>query len=383
MKLQTTLSVLFLVALSWSCGKKSDGPQPTPPIGDALFGSWEVTSGNLIPDVGLEGTSLGVATHLRLSGDGSSGTGRTFNLDDSTGVRTCTDLAITRLADGAIAVDAALPSYEGGLSIFSFLVRMPGPDEMILTREDGDEITFSRIAAPPSEVECQVIEPTGTIVLTTAPSFRSNLAAEGSNIWFTTGGELVPVNVQTGDEGTPITTDAITWDSFYNPHTIQSGDFWLTRESGGNYPADRRDTAGTSIDDFNTDLDLGMPTHIDGMNWDGTNLWVVGGNGDENGQTTRILKIDSEAEPDVVLDTFEWNDRFQQATLDGGIVWGILFGVDQMLVEVDPTTGLATSTWVLPPDHDWQGLTWLGNTLYVLGQREADGAYVVAVVNSL
>lgn len=276
-----------------------------------------------------------------------------FGQDPVSGRLFCEDGLFSADLDGGLGVSL---SADAG-STDAYLFAWQG-DDLVITNAFGDSQTFSAVPEVPAEAQC------GTVTITEDASFGlelsswSNLLWDGSAIRLPTDDGVFALHIANGSASDPLPYHA-TYDHLF---TMQGTDGWGTCACGDVREAYRSDTTGAFLDAIDTAA-LATKIVIVGGTWSGTHLWLTGYGEDPN--TPRLLKIDSDAEPDVVQTTLELGVQPQAIAMHQGTLYGLHNGA---LLEIQTSNGTIVNTWALPePSTQYNGLTSDGTSLVVSG----------------
>ena len=203
--------------------------------------------------------------------------------------------------------------------------------------------------------------------LANVPSSFSGLAFDGSMLWFTDKADttkLFPINSSTGTLGTAVILSNV--GGFSKLKEIQGGDFWVICACGGSISIERRTTADVLVDQIDVPTDLGPNISIDAAAYDPTArvLWIYGTDRDDD--LGRILKIDSDAEPDVLLDVSVVAVSVKDITWDGTFLWALASGQTIVQLSVDPIRIVATYQSPMP-SLTFQGIAAGGGNIFLFG----------------
>ena len=333
-------------------------------IGDvcSVLGTWQYQSGALAWYLNQVNINLDVIV-FEPDGEATS-----YASDPNTNAVTCAQPLLYLIEDDVIALQVSSGAYGVGL----YMLSHPTDDTLEFTDLTGQSARFARVNAVPTDLVCDTLTVTNTYdVPDQEVDDSSGLAYDGTNtLWFTNDDEdFVPFDITTGTAGAAV-TPAAGFGSYYAIHAIESGDFWLHCNCGWNEEARRYTTAGAGVDGINTDTDLGQPVDIESMavNETGGILWIQGQ--DLADESELLLRVDSAAEPDVLLDTFTFGIEARGLTWDGTRLWGIVRpgGVAYVIVEIDPTNGEITANYRNPDlTLRLDGIAAVGSDLWVIG----------------
>jgi hypothetical protein len=159
--------------------------------------------------------------------------------------------------------------------------------------------------------------------------------------------------------------------------------FWGHCGCGGSPDVWRHDFAST-FDTIHTGDDLGRQISVRAGEWiqsTGT-LWL---HGKESATSVgRFLLIDSNAEPDVLLDTRYFNRTVNALAFDGTDLWAIVTVASRSVCRLDMTTGRVIESFEVPDETvTWTGLDFDANgMMYLVGQDEVTEMGVIVGINT-
>jgi hypothetical protein len=254
-----------------------------------------------------------------------------------------------------------------------FLREQPSGSILELTDSGGSVSTFVRAPSLPPEFRCGTLAVRATHAgLAAAPDFFTGLAWDGASLYFTTDeSEVVPID-RTGVLSPPL---FFGFDQFRVVHAMQGSDFWVHCACGHGQEAQRKTGVGALVDSVDTLDDLGEELNLHGIAFDpvGPVLWLQGTSFDL--VTGRIMKVSSDLEPDVLVETVDFDVRLRSMTWDGTWLWGITLA--QHVVQIDPATLDAVATFESPDRSiEWAGIASApatsggGDSLYLIGEDE-------------
>ena len=302
--------------------------------------------------------------YVVLAADGS---GRLHRRARASNALDCRDLAYARSLSGALTVD---PADFSTAEVWNG--RLVGSDVLELTDGGGATTRFERTSAVEPAFECIELAETRRISGLPKPSGFSGLAFDGALLWYTAfDGDLVqPVDPATGSAGTAIDIGA----PFNEVHAVEKGDFWTHCACGNISESWRVTAAGAFVDEVRPGSDFGAELSINAIAHDefGDVLWLYGYS--YEAQVQRLLQVQSDAEPDVLLSSLDVRFYVRALTWDGSALWGLN---GPKLFRIDPVTGLVTASYVLPDESvDWRGVAAANGLLYVIGEAAGDGVLV-------
>jgi hypothetical protein len=315
--------------------------------------------------------------YLQLNQDG---TGTLFRQAESK-VLNCQKFLYTVLSDSTLAI-SAVPADSPADGNQLFLYTLAGSDLTITSQDDRSD-SFTKGSALPPGVQCKTFaNPTFIRDLQPPIENSSGLAYDGTSLYFSGEDDYTYpflLSSNTVDTGNKFQFAGSGSNPARYVHASQGTDFWGVPGSGHNSDTERRNRsgAGSPIDAIDTDTDLSHALRIGGEAFDGTNLWLIGNN--DVTDVGEILKIDSNAEPDVVLQTFTFDGFFRGLAWDGAFLWTI--ANDGSVIKIDPASGEATATYEgLDPEIYWNAIAAVGEDLYLAGQTFSPNATVIAKV---
>jgi hypothetical protein len=283
----------------------------------------------------------------------------------SAGTLDCRDLAYARSLSGSLTVDA----YGAGAEVWQG--RVAGPDALELTDASGALTRFERASAVEAAFECVELPETRRFTGLPKPNYWTGLAYDGTSLWYEAeAGGVYPVDPATGNVGTPASLVA----PFTHVHAVQGGDFWTHCACGGSREAWRVTAAGVFVDEVRPGSDFGSELSVDAIARDdvGAALWLYGYS--YEAQTRRLLQVQSDLEPDVLLASVDVGFYVRALTWDGSALFGLQ---GTTLYRIDPLTGLVTATYTLPDSTvEWYGVAAANGELWVVGRSGGDGVLV-------
>lgn len=320
----------------------------------SIAGIWAVQSGNEVFN------NLGSASlkYLRLNADG---TGHVYAVHAPTNVLYCTSLLYTVLGSDKVLMSSdAITSTNAEL----YTYRMTGSSDLRLTNANGISQDFTKVNSVPANNVCEDAKVTGSLQnLAIDYDGWPNLLSDGANLRLPDASGIVHIINPTN--GSIAGTENLGATYYDVPVTMQGAtDYWGHCACGGSEDVGRYKAGAAPTDTINTRTDLSNQISVRMGAFDGTHLWL-GGYSYAN-RVNRFLKINSNAEPDVLLGSFDFDQWMQAIAFHNGQLWGLVDS--SRLVQIDPGTAKATRTIRLPAvgNGSYQGLTSLGGKLYVL-----------------
>jgi hypothetical protein len=376
MRLVMRAAAVLLLAVGMSCGgggggggDGDDGP---------LAGAWRHVSGPAFSGPSSSDTDFeGTLRFLSLEEGGLA----SLHLEDTaSGTLFCHRGVYATTEDGIVMEFRR--EFETVTMVF--LRDQPDGQTLELVDAGGETSVFDREAAVPAEFRCLPLTVRSTRAgLDAVPTFFTGLAFDGANLWFMDENEtdLFPIDPVTGVLGAPLPFDN---SQFQMPHACQGTDFWTHCRCGGSQEAQRRTQADAEVDTVDTEVDLAEEISVRAIAYDpvAAALWLHGF-GDDN--VARFLKVDSDAEPDLLLQTDDFNVSLRSMAWDGTHMWAITDV--QNIVQIDLATFTAVATYDSPDvTADFIGIASApasfggGNSLYLIGRDTISGDGVLVEV---
>jgi hypothetical protein len=168
-------------------------------------------------------------------------------------------------------------------------------------------------------------------------------------------------------------------------HAAQGTDFWTHCRCGGSQDAQRRTQADAAVDLVDSEVDLLEQISVRAIAWDpaASVLWLHGHGREDS--VARFLKVDSNSEPDVLLDVADFDVSFRSMAWDGTHMWAVTDA--QNIVRIDLWTFQAVATYDSPDvTVEWIGIASApasaggGNSLYLIGRDTISGLGVLTEV---
>lgn len=335
-------------------------------IAGGVAGIWEHTSGGAGLSL-LEDSTGSEPQFVTLDLDG---TGRLNLFDPDTGALRCGGFSYSQ--GSGLTVDLA----PFGQSSQVWLAAVDG-DTMTLTDASGTSSTFARASAVDEAFECKSFAENQRFEGLPEPDNFGGLAFDGTSLWYEEDNtaEIFPVSPTTGAVGTPVT---IGFSQFTHVHAMQGADFWAHCGCGGSQEAQRRTMAGVEVDEVDTDNDLGVEIGVRAIAYDpgASKLYLHGFRRD--GQGGRLLEVNSDAEPDVLLAEKVLDVSLRSMTFDGTHLWAVSgFGETAVVLQIEPVNAAILATYENPDkDLTLQGIASVGTDLFLLAERDSEGVIV-------
>ncbi|MCA9839639.1 MAG: hypothetical protein KC422_22205 [Trueperaceae bacterium] len=354
------ICIIFLGA----CTSATPGPTPAPQL-PSLAGAWQSTSdANIFRDVGL-----GNLQFLRFTeSSDSSGSLEVFGIRPETNVLACGQLVFATVAEDTLSL------YSDVFS--SRLLQFETTDtSLTLKDESGLTQTFTKVTEVSSSAICEKasFEASFETIPVNLTSF-TGLVSDGTNLRVASeDGNVYPINPSNGQLGVGTVLVGGNFGIGGSPRHIVAmqgtTDYWGHCGCGGSQEIVRyKAGAATAVDIIDTATDLPKEIGVREAVYDGTHLWIAGYSYDEGKYL--ILKVDSDAEPDVLLSDFAFDDGLIGFTILGGQLWGLVNVLGYKLIQIDPALGKATRTIDIPAleQGNFRGLEAFGGSLYLLAE---------------
>jgi hypothetical protein len=331
----------------------SDDSEPS------LFGVWHRTSTETMHGVG--DTEL---DYMVLNEDYTAG----FHFrSPSLGVVVChSGLFLT----GPGIMVLALPTLFPGTMMGQY--EMADADTLGLMSPESETIVFERVDTLPADYVCGELAITNRYTALPTPHYDSGLAYDGTQLWYTLEdppSNLQPVDPDTGTPGAPVA--ALTYPLV---QACQGTDFWLIQV--GSRKTQLRQPDDTLVDEVDTEFGLATPTTIHAVTYDSDNhvLWIHGA--DLLG-ADQMLRVDSDAEPDVLISVEPLDVEIEALAWHSDSLWVLVDADPYIVVQFDPAGLTPVRTYTAPrPQARWRGLAWVGESLYLIGEESGEGVLV-------
>jgi hypothetical protein len=365
--LQISFILLLFVGLS-ACVTPEPGGEPPPPSEKeppSLAGSWQTSSSDNL----FNREDLGTLQYLRFTETTEhSGHLEVLGVHTESNVLACDQLVYASVADDVVSL------FSNVLGSRLLVFEKNEADSLTLTNEKGASQTFTKVASVPTSAICEQksFEASFEAIPVNLTSFTS-LLSDGTNLRVSSeDGNVYAINPDNGQLGVgiPLGGDFNLGGTFDDTVTMQgSSDFWAHCGCGGSQEIVRfkaGDTAATDIID--TATDLAKAINIKQAAYDGTHLWIAGRSSEEG--RNLVLKVDAEAEPDVLVSSFAFGHSVQGLTFHEGQLWALVDVLGPKLVQIDASNAKAVRTIAIPElsQGGYQGLTSLNGSLFLLAE---------------
>ncbi|MCB9853463.1 MAG: hypothetical protein H6819_10240 [Phycisphaerales bacterium] len=292
----------------------------------------------------------------------------TIRYEDSRAL-VCIPAAFAHLGDDALLFDfSATDNRAAGLNGSTVaLHKMADNNSLELTESDGRTSTFHREAMIAADDLCKHLQETDRFEIDTHIIYGSALAFDGTYLLLADNeDEIRPVDRETGDILPKLNMPQPRYDYI---ETAQGKDVWLEGRNSSEVILERRSQAGVLIDEIKRS-ELGLPDFdfacaaFDDVN---KRLYMFGQ--DDETLALQILIVDSEAEPDVLLNTVEFRGYLEAMAFDGTDILAI-GNYPQYLYRISIDSFKVTETFHLN-DQDggqFQGVAVVDGAVYLLGK---------------
>lgn len=348
-------------------------------IGDAcgVAGIWRLVSGPTPSQPEQDEMTLEVMVF-----DASGGGDMYMRIEDSDAL-SCAQGLLYSESDGMLVLDTTA----SGIAVYQ--VARPSADTLELLDVSSDTLAFTRLTAVPAEVMCDELTVEATFTDFTEPEQEANeatgLAYDGTDtLWYTNDADLdfVPFDLTTEALGA-VFDPPLGFGQYTYVHDMQAGDYWVHCNCGLNSDVRRLQPDGTIVDQVDTLADLGQEINIESlaMDADSGSLWMQGRTPDEP-RRQLLLQVNSAAEPDVLLESYDIGTEIRGLTWDGTHLWGVVrpMRTISVVVQIDPANGEIMNAYANPdPDLRLQAIAAVGDDFYLLGFRDDDQTELLRV----
>lgn len=366
--------IIILIFLS-ACSTTSSTPDPTPKL-PSLAGNWQASTNNNI----FKNPSLGDLKFLKFTeSSDSSGNLEVFGLDPDTNVLACDQMVYATVAKDTVSTFST--SFSSRLLQFEITT-----DSLTLTAADGSNQRFTKATEIPNSAVCEKTSFAASFetIPVQLTSF-GGLVSDGTNLRVASDdGNVYPINANTGQLGVGSVLVGGNYGIGGSPRHIiamqGTSDYWGHCGCGGSQEIVRYQAgAATALDIIDTRTDIAKEISVREALYDGSHLWISGYSFDEGRYL--VLKVDSDAEPDILLSSFEFNKSLIGFTLHNGQMWGLVNALGYKLIQIDPALGKAIRTIELPSleQGNFKGLESHAGSLYLLAEITQNTAAIYKV----
>ena len=350
-----SIIVLFLVACATPTAPSTKVP--------SLAGAWQsTTETNIFNDV-----SLGNLQFLRFTeSTDSSGSLEVFGIQSETDILACGQMVFATVADDTLSLYSEI--FESRLLQFE-----KTDTSLTLKDESGLTQTFTKVNEVSSSAICESIsfEASFEDIAVSLTNF-TGLVSDGTNLRVASeDGNVYPINPSNGELGAGTTLVGGNYGIGGSPEHIVAmqgaTDYWGHCGCGGSQEIVRfKAGAPTAEDVIDSATDLPEEISVREAIYDGTHLWIAGSSRED--RRNLILRVDSDAEPDVLLSDFTFDQHLIGFTLLDGQMWALVNVLGYKLIQIDPASGKATRTINLPAlaEGDFEGLEAHDGSLFLL-----------------
>lgn len=347
--------VLAVVVAAAACGGSKGSGEST---NATIEGSWQYTGGTFLSQ---DASVIGTLTYLEFS---RSGAGILFARTPFTGIVGCGDLLAAVVNQSVLTMQIpSLVNSPDEVATFYFNYVRSG-NTLTLTDTLGASATFQKVDSVPATAKCGLVTTTA-ITLAEPATSSSGIGSDGTKLYWTDSTETQwiafdPVALTSSATAIPFTAPAGLVRGAQGP-----SDLWVDCFCGANETIWRVGVSGTSMDMVDTSAaPINAMIVIRAATYGASHLWLAGDSylGDFTGG--KLEKIDSDADPNALVATFNLDLVPQGMAFRGTRLFILVSYLGNELVELDPSIGVAIATWKLPPGN-LRALATVGNTLYV------------------
>ena len=334
----------------------------------SLSGVWHYSEGPLFESSGF------VPEFIVLNQDG---TGRMNLQTPQTKVLACGSFVYSRGMTPTLTIDLSGFSIGNGVQVFPY--ELEGENTLRLTDHTGEMTTFNRVEEVDPAFECGIVSKDSQFDNLPEPDGFTGLAYDGTSLWYEENNTrmIYPVNPLTGATGAPV---SLSGSQFSHVHAMQGDNFWAHCGCGGSQEAQRRTMADMEVDEVDTGTDLGDEISIRGIAYDETGnvLWLQGFSFDEG--IRKLLKVNSNLEPDVLISSVELNISLSSMAWDGTHLWGLASSFPQVIVKINPNTAQSIGTFSIPDTSvQWYGIASVSTQLFLIGRNSTNDGVLIGV----
>ncbi|HVO29634.1 MAG TPA: hypothetical protein VMV18_02820 [bacterium] len=349
-------AVLAIVLAAAACGGGTTKGASTNAL---IEGSWQFTGGTFLPGHAAE---IGTLTYLDVT---RSGDATLYARTPFTGILGCAGFLVAVVNESTLTAQIPPLVSEGNSGTFFFTWVRNG-SELTLTDSDGNSARFQKVDAVPAAAQCGAVTTT-TLTFSLPPDTGGGIGSDGTKLYWTDSTDTQwvtfdPATLSTSAIAIPITAQYGLIRAVQGPK-----DFWNDCRCGANEVIQRMGTSGTAVDTIDTSAPpINMEIIIEAGTFHASHLWLAGDF--YNGSVRlgpKLLKIDSEAEPDTLTASFDPDVPLQGIAFAGTRLFAVAPFLGYDLVELDPSIGTAIATWKLPAGHYYGALAVVGNTLWI------------------
>jgi len=362
----------WVLAAGLGLGCNEDESDP-PPEGPAA-GIWEHVHGELPP---LSASlPAGVALRYLVLGTDQNGSVHAQMLSTGAGAW-CQDLLYFTTPDAGIVLQ--IYNDTGNVQdklLFGFTV---DGDSLTLGDGRGHSAVFAAREAVPAELDCPPVRVVSRLELRNFPAYGTGLAFDGTALIYTREEPETILERIDPDTGSLLLPLSLPFPFTLVQATEQQSTFWTVCRCSPAV-AVRRNADGDELDRVDTTL-FPNPINIRALahDEDGSILWLHGL--DATGPN-QLLRVDSDANPNVLVSTTSLDLYLEAMTWYGGALWAVDSTAGrQALVEIDPELGQVTRTFRTPaPDLTLRAIGAVGHRLFLLTRDQGtDGVFLLEI----
>lgn len=352
-------------------------------IGDACdpTGTWKRVSGTVFASTSISTSTTNHVEYMQFNGDGN---GMLFLRDSETNLLISGDLTYGLAGRNALILDLSTFStpvedgYVNGQRTLSYTFT----DSSNIKFQDagGNESNYTRASVVPDDVKAKTLGLGSRFTFGVRPvSSWGSMAYDGAFLWFPeqSTANLYPINPANGALGAANVLPG----GYAYIFACQGTDFWGSCACGSVSDCKRKTQAGVDVDTVDTSTaPISSQLTISCGAWDTNNnvLWLAGYNGLTN--ETRLVRINSNANPNVLIGVTRFNVSLRALTFRGSELWGVTSAYPQAVVKIDPTTFTISATYTVPDlSVQWAGIAAVGTQLQLLGIIPGTGGVLQAI----
>jgi len=351
-------------------------PTPTPPDGEPapapfdITGVWKRVSGDFALASELNGADVEFVA-LRENGDIEV----TMRHQQTQGLFCFTGL-FSKVTERSILLDFGLSDLRdaGVFGTSLALHNMPDNDTLEITENGQIESVFERVVEIPVEDTCTPLVVVDELEDLPEPDFPTDLVLINDVFFYSNDDvsrELVRINKNDGSILAPLT---INGGIHQHPLTGQGDDLWNHCNCASETLLERVTQASESIDEV-TEGELGFAdfdVETAAFNEESKLLFIAGR--DRIADRRQILVVNAEAEPDVLVNAFDFALRIEEMTMDGPDLL-VLAGFPTHVYRIETNTMKVVETFSLPlfVNRDLEGIEVDGDAIFILMERFGAG----------
>jgi hypothetical protein len=362
-----SLRVVMVAAGALLACDDNQSSDPTPELADPA-GVWEYVAG----DLPLLTESLPAGLDLRYFEFRADRTGSLHALmNGSGGGAWCQDLIYSRTFDAGLILQV----YDdaGHVQLKLLVGYALDADTLRLGDGRGHTLVFAARSNVPAELDCAPLRVLSRHELGNYPALGTGLAYDGTSLIYTRENPetlLDRVDPETGELEPPLN---LPFPFTLVQATDGGGSLWTVCRCSPAI-AVRRDQGGEELDRVDTQS-FPTPISIRALAHDesGDILWLHGL--DATGPS-RLLRVDSDADPNVLIRSVNLDLYLEAMTWNGGGLWAVdATSGRQAVLEIDPLAARVLRTFRSPdPDLALSAIGAVGSRLFILARDRSSTA---------